>query len=125
MALYIGNSVYVYPSDGGAPVLICSGCATAGEENRGVTPPLVSWSPDGRFLYVHSATTRQTYAVPLKQGQLLPSLPASGLPSLEAAADLPGARAIPQQRAFMGPTPSVYAFPRVTTHRNIYSVRVP
>ena len=115
----------MYPSDGGTPVLICSGCATAGEENRGVTPPLVSWSPDATFLYVHAATTRQTYAVPLKPGQLVPSLPASGIASLEAAADLPGARVIPDQRAFIGPSPSVYAFPWVTTHRNIFSIRVP
>lgn len=125
LALFVGNSVYVYPSDGGSPVLICSACGTAGEENRGVTPPLVTWSADGRFLYLHAPPTRQTYAIPLQPGQLLPPLPAAGIPSMEAAADLPGARLIPQQRAYMGPDPSVYAYPRVTTHRNIYSIRVP
>jgi hypothetical protein len=32
---------------------------------------------------------------------------------------------IEQPRAFGGPNPSVYAFARVTTHRNIYRVPVP
>lgn len=42
-----------------------------------------------------------------------------------AAADLPGAETIPQQRAFVGPNPSVYVFPRLTTYPNIYRIRVP
>jgi serine/threonine protein kinase/Tol biopolymer transport system component len=125
VALWVGDSVIVYPLDSGNPVWVCSQCATAGEENRGVTPSLVSWSPDARFLYVHATSTRQTYVVPLPSAQLLPHLPRSGIASMEAAAHLPGAKTISQQRAFMGPNPSAYAFPRVTTHRNIYRIRVP
>jgi len=45
--------------------------------------------------------------------------------SMAAAADLPGAEPISQQRAFVGRNPSAYAFSRVTTHRNIYRIRVP
>ena len=114
----------VYPMDGGSPTLICPSCGTAGEENRSVTPALVSWSRDGKFLYLHSTQTRQSYSIPLRAGQILPPLPASGLPSLADAASLPGARAFPQQRAFAGADPSVYAFPRIATHRNIYRVPV-
>jgi hypothetical protein len=147
LALWVERSVFVYPSDG-APTLICSGCATAGGENRGITPPLLSWSPDGKFLYFHTTsmtTSGQTYAVPLRPGQILPPLPAAGLGSgvgtpaymphdkaLESgegamanAATLPGTRVIPEQRAFMSGDPSVYAFPRVATHRNIYRIPVP
>jgi eukaryotic-like serine/threonine-protein kinase len=63
-----GNAVAVWTAsgdvdvdsyDGSTQTLICKGCGTAGEENRGVTPALVSWSPDGRFLYVHYARKRQ------------------------------------------------------------------
>jgi Tol biopolymer transport system component len=125
VALWVGDSVIVYPLDSGNPIRVCSQCATAGEENRGVTPPLVSWSPDAKFLYLHATSTRQTYVVPLASGQLLPHLPHLGIGSLGAAADLPGAKTISQQRAFMASDPSAYAFPRVTTHRNIYRIRVP
>jgi len=86
---------------------------------------LVTWSPDGKFVYLHDTLLRQTVAVPLKRGELLPPLPASGIASPAAAAALPGARMIEQPRAFGGPNPSVYAFARVTTHRNIYRVPVP
>lgn len=121
----ISESIVVYPFDGGEPTLICSNCGTAGEENRGVTPPLVRWSPDARFLYMHSTLTRTTYAIPLRPGQLVPPLPRSGLPSLAAAADLPGARPIPHERALVSADPAVYAYPRVRTHRNIYRIAVP
>jgi Tol biopolymer transport system component len=105
--------------------LICKGCGTAGDENRGVTPPLLSWSSDQKFLYVHSTRTRQTYAVPLPPGQLVPPLPPGGLAQLSDAAKLPGAKAFPEVRALGGADPSVYAYPRVTTHRNIYRIPVP
>lgn len=124
LALWIEESVFVHASEGGEPTLVCAGCATAGDENRGVTPALVSWSQDGKFLYLH-ARNRRTYAIPLPPGQLLPLLPRSGLSSMEAAADLPGARPFPNERAFVSADPSLYAYPRVRTHRNIYRIAVP
>jgi hypothetical protein len=110
--------VVAYPAGGGPPTLICSTCA-----NRG---PVVSWSRDGKVLYLHETPASQTYAVPLRPGQMLPPLPASGIrsPGFDAASVL-GAKMIPQERAFGGPNPSVYAFVRVTTHRNIYRIAVP
>jgi serine/threonine protein kinase/Tol biopolymer transport system component len=125
LATWIGSDVAVVPAGGGSRILLCQRCGTAGEENRGVTPPLMSWSRDGKLLYVHSTETRQTYAVPLKQGQILPPLPASGIDMGDAEGTIAGARAIPQARAFMSADPSVYAYPRVVTHRNIYRIPVP
>ena len=119
------RNAVVYPAGGGPPTLICSGCATTGGENRGITPPLLSWSPDGKFLYLHRSNSRETYSVPLRPGQILPPLPASGLGSISDAGALPGGRLIPQPRAFLGTNPSVYAFARVTTHRNSYRIPVP
>ncbi len=119
------GDVYVDSYDGATQTSICKRCGTAGEENRGVTPALVSWSSDGKFLYVHYTRKRQTYAVPLPRGQLLPPLPPEGLASLADAANLPGAKTFPEPRAFGGADPSVYAYPRVTTHRNIYRIPVP
>jgi eukaryotic-like serine/threonine-protein kinase len=134
MALWTGTgggasrgqgSVAVYPTRGGAPTLLCAGCATAGGENRGVTPPLVNWSGDGKLLYLHDAHSRWTYAIPLPAGRLLPPLPAAGLASFEEAANFPGARRIPNERAFMGADPARYAYPRVSTHRNLYRISLP
>jgi hypothetical protein len=85
---------------------------------------MLAWSPDQKFLYVY-CRTQQTYAIPLRSGQLLPSLPQEGLANLTDAADLPGAKAFPEPQAFAGGDPSVYAYPRVTTHRNIYRIPVP
>jgi Tol biopolymer transport system component/tRNA A-37 threonylcarbamoyl transferase component Bud32 len=125
LALWEGDAVFVHALDGRTRTLICADCGTAGGENRGLTPPLVDWSPDGTFLYLHSTETRQTHAVPLRPGQVVPPLPAGGIPSLAAAAKLPAVQPLPQPRAFGGADPSIYAFPRVTTHRNIYRIPVP
>ena len=65
------------------------------------------------------------YAVPLHPGQILPPQSKGGIHSVEEAAALPGAQRIPQLRAFVGDDPSVYAFMRNTSQRNIYRVPVP
>ena len=38
---------------------------------------------------------------------------------------LPGAQLIPEQGAFLGVNPAIYAFTKVATHRNIYRITVP
>jgi hypothetical protein len=125
-AVWKGTSVAIYSLDGGSAIELCSVCGTLGAENRGITPSVVNWSRDGRFLYVHFAwTTRETYAIPLHSGQILPPMPTGGIHSAEEAAALPGAQRIPQLRAFVGDDPSVYAFIRNTSQRNIYRVPVP
>jgi hypothetical protein len=119
--------VYLDAYDGSSQTMICKGCGTAGEENRGVTPALLSWSSDQKFLYVHASRDRQTYFVPLRTGQIVPALPGDGFlgRSGKEVQKLPGAKAFPEPRTFGGPDPSVYAYPRVTTHRNIYRIRIP
>jgi len=120
-----GTSVAFYPLDGGTPVLLCSKCGTGGAENRGITPPVVRWSHDGRFLYIHTAwTTRDTYVIPLEPGRAFPSLPPAGIDLAEDLARLPGARRLEEPRAFAGPDPSAYMFMRATSQRNIYRVAV-
>ena len=66
------------------------------------------------------------YAIPLKPGQVLPPIPPSGFQSKEAVAALPGARLISEaDGVYPGPNPSVYAFVKVSTQRNIYRIPVP
>ncbi len=121
------NSVVVYSVDDGTAVRICVACASAGgPTNRGHMPPMVSWSPDQRFLYLAGRQENGTYAVPLRPGEGLPSLPASGLVRFpQDAAALPGARLISSQWVFAGSNPSVYAFTRVSNQRNIYRILLP
>ena len=47
LAVWRGKSVVVSSTDSGTQVKVCERCATAGEENRGITPPLVRWPTDG------------------------------------------------------------------------------
>ena len=112
----------VYPVGGGSPRLLCVSCASGNDVER-VGPPGASWSPDGKFLYLNFRES--IYAIPLRPGQMLPAMPASGFRSKEEVAAFPGARLIPEPGAFPGPNPSIYAFTKVSTHRNIYRVSAP
>jgi hypothetical protein len=64
------------------------------------------------------------YAIPLPPGQALPPLPASGLRTKQEVAALQGARLIREPQAITGPSPSIYAYPRFSTQRNIYRIPV-
>jgi Tol biopolymer transport system component len=115
-------SVMLYPAAGGSPLLICGTCFRSQGMERGPGPYNVSWSPDGKFFYLNFE--RSIYAIPLRPGRTLPPIPASAFRTKQDVAALPGARLIPAQDAFAGPNPSVYAFSRFTTQRNIYRVPV-
>jgi len=125
VAVWADGPVRVYSTDGGPPITVSAVCAAAGGEYRGITPPCVSWSPDGKFLYLNDRTAGQIYAVPLQPGRNLPPLPAAGISSAQQATALPGARVIRERYAFVGANPSVYAFFRVSMQSNIYRVSVP
>jgi eukaryotic-like serine/threonine-protein kinase len=125
LAAWVGSDINVYSSEGGPATPVCSGCAAGGAEDRGVTPPLVRWSHDGKRLYLFSEQSSHTYSIPLRSGEILPPVPAGGLKLSNVEKSLPEARVIGQQRAFMSSDPSVFAYPIVTTHRNIYRIPVP
>jgi Tol biopolymer transport system component len=113
------NAVFVYPVEGGSPIMVCGTCGGRDSE----VPQFLSWSPDGTFLYVH-IWAQATYAVPLRAGQMLPAFPPAGIRSAEDAAALPGAKPFPVPAAFPGPAPSVYAYSKISAQRNIYRVPV-
>jgi Tol biopolymer transport system component len=116
------GALLLYPAGGGKPRRLCDLCAPPwGTEP---IPFYFGWAADGRHLYwTHSNTT---VAIPLSPGQMLPATPADGIQSPDGVAALPGARVISkQERTFPGPDPSIYAFMKVSTQRNIYRVPVP
>jgi hypothetical protein len=87
-------------------------------------PQPVSWSSDGRFVYL-SFWDNGAYAIPLAANQILPPLPPAGIRSVEEAAALPGAQPFPTATAFAGPNPTIYAYSKASAQRNIYRVPVP
>jgi serine/threonine protein kinase/WD40 repeat protein len=125
LAAWIGSDIRVYPIDGGTPRTLCIGCGSAGAENRGITPPIVSWSRDGHDLLLYSEDSNQTYAVPLQAGQPVPAMPASGIAWRQKPPEIAGMRTVPGKRTFMSGNPAIYAHLEVTAHRNIYRVPAP
>jgi dipeptidyl aminopeptidase/acylaminoacyl peptidase len=114
------GALMVYPVDGGAPLRMCDRCAPPWGTDT--MPFYIGWTPDSRILY-WSFAYNATYAIPVAPDRMLPPIPAGAIQSKEAVAALPGARLISEQeRTFPGPTPSVYAFMKVSTQRNIYRV---
>jgi hypothetical protein len=124
LAVYADGAVQVYPASGATPTPVCVGiCGIAGGPNRAITPPAISWSRDGKFLYMNLRAANEIVAVPLQSGRNnVPSLPAEGVRSVSAAEALPGARIIHEARAYVGANPSVYAIARATSQRNIYRI---
>jgi eukaryotic-like serine/threonine-protein kinase len=130
LAVWEQSAVVLYSSDGATRKVICDRCASAGGEDRGVTPPTVKWSSDGKLLYLHENATRHgielpntMYVIPLQAGWVA-RLPASGFPSIDAAAAALGRRLTLGDRVFPSPDPSVYAFARLSSHRNIFRIQV-
>jgi len=116
------GGLFAFPSGGGVPTLICKTCSPP--QGTDPKPPDMTWTPDGRFVYLKFAGA--TFAIPLRPGQSMPTIPASGLQSKDAVAALPGARLVSEENnVFPGPNPSIYAFTKVATQRNIYRVPVP
>jgi hypothetical protein len=102
-------------------------CAETGGERRGHIAPQVSWSADGRFLYLRGDVARageKIFAVPLKAGEMFPPIPPSGITRPEDVTHLPGVQTLDNAEAFPGPNPSQYAFTRTTTLRNLYQIRL-
>jgi hypothetical protein len=118
------GTVALFSTDTGARQIVCTSCAGAGAEERGLQPPRVGWSRDGHFLYFHTKSST-TYFVPLASGELVPALPEAGYRSIDEAVKALGGRAIPEPRAFPSADPSVYPIPRSAAQRNNYRVPVP
>jgi len=120
------GKLLAYPLSGESPHFLCS-CAETGGDQRGHTPPQVSWSADGHFLYLRGDVARaglRIFAIPLKDGEMFPSFPDSGITSPEQVTHLAGVQILDNAEAFPGPNPSQYAFTRTTTLRNLYEIHL-
>lgn len=108
--------------DGERTVRISRGSPLPGTFEAAPWPAGLSWTRDGRFMYVRP-NNFATYALPLRPGAVVPDLPAAGFQSEQELAAFAGARLVARgPNVFPGPTPDVYAFTKVATQRNIYRV---
>jgi hypothetical protein len=94
------------------PTTVCSICGTAGGENRAITPPSVSCSPEGKFLYLNIRVAAQIYAVPLQPGRSLPPLPASVIRSVAEAGAFAGSASDSGGASFCGSEPNGLRVPQ-------------
>ena len=124
IAAWVGLDVNIYPFQGGPPIRLCAGCATGGAEIRGVIPPQITWSRDGKFINLFSGHAGRTYSIPLRPGQALPALPVGGVDFQNLEKFLPKAHSV-DQAAFFSTDSSVFAYPILTTHGNIYRIPAP
>jgi len=110
-------SMMAIPLNGGTPMRFCRRC-------------LARWTLDGRFLVVDwgGATLdsrRKTFAIPLRDGKMLPPLPPDGLNTLSDLAPFPGLHEVDAPAAVFGPDLATYAFTRTSVHRNLYRIPLP
>jgi eukaryotic-like serine/threonine-protein kinase len=87
------------------------------------------WSLEGgrpylsiQYLQASAFAVGRTYVLPLAPGSALPHIPPGGFQTEAALAAVPGVQVLPHGDVALGPSPSVYAYSRVTTTRNLYRI---
>ena len=90
------------------------------------------WTADGRHAYLSvqygqasAFAEGRTYILPVAARSVLPSIPDGGFADEPALAAAPNVEMIPYGDVSVASTPSVYAFSRVMTTRNLYRIPLP
>jgi hypothetical protein len=119
--------VKIVPLQGiGNPVLLCDSCVPGFGPSR-QQAPLVSWSLDGKLLYI---SLQYYYGLQSKKTAVLPFVAAnlmlySGLKTEKQFAAFHGARMIPANDVFPASVASQYFFTRQTASANLFRVPLP
>jgi eukaryotic-like serine/threonine-protein kinase len=124
VAAWVGRGVNIYPLLGGPAIRVCANCASGGAEERGVIPPMIRWSRDGKLVNLFWDGVGRTYSIALQPGQVLPALPEGGIDFRDVRKSFPKAHEM-NLAAFFSSDSSLYAYPMLTTHRNIYRIPAP
>ena len=87
------------------------------------------WSLNGAHAYMSiqygqasAFAVGRTYVLPLVSGSVLPPIPPRGFRTEAEVAAVPGVQVLPHGDVALGPSPSVYAYSRLTTTRNLYRI---
>jgi hypothetical protein len=101
---------------------------------------LLSWDVSGKFIYVYfPLLSENTYALPVLQESGLPKVPSAGISRVEDLANAKSAVMLPRfedlsntrnavtvpQIVVSALSPSVYAYTRQNTRRNLYRIQLP
>jgi eukaryotic-like serine/threonine-protein kinase len=107
---------FAIPIDGGERERLCFGYC------------MPQWAPDGRYLYVSLEVarvySRKIAAIPLPPRKSLPVLPRSGIQSFAELAALARGRVIEHGGFAPGLNPEMFAYVRMTMHRNLFRVPI-
>ncbi len=114
------TGVFAYPIQSGAPVRICTYCDAA-------------WSHDQRFFFVRfraegSGEGGKVFVIAQAPGRPTPNFSPDGVDHEKDLSGLPVVEKVDLEgisHISFGHNPSVYAFSRVSVHRNLYQVPVP
>jgi Tol biopolymer transport system component len=112
------------PLEGGELVTVCDICALGFGTTR-VSASLLSWSPDGKWVYVSLRPfpfgSSKTAVIPTKPGAAPPSF-TKGFDSEADFERIPGARLISQDDVFPGMTPEYFVGKRRSAKTNLFRI---
>ena len=117
-------AIVAVPLEGGSPVTICDKCGLGFGTTRTLVP-IVSWSPDQKWLYVSLRAfpfaSQITAAIPVKPGAAPLSF-AAGFDSEADFARLPGVRFIAQDSIFPSASPGYFVTSRRSAKANLFRI---
>jgi eukaryotic-like serine/threonine-protein kinase len=111
------------PLEGGAPITECDNCSFGFGTSRS-SVPLLSWSPDGKWMYVslrYFFGSLKTAVIPIEPGAAPPSF-AKGFASEADFAHIPGARLINQVDVAPGVSPDYFVSTRRSAKANLFRI---
>jgi eukaryotic-like serine/threonine-protein kinase len=114
------TGVFAYPIQNGTPVRICTYCDAA-------------WSHDERFFFLRiraegSGEGGKVFVIAQAPGRPTPNFPSDGVDREKDLSGLPVVQKLDVEgisHISFGHDPSVYAFSRVSVHRNLYQIPLP
>jgi Tol biopolymer transport system component len=112
------------PLDGGAPITLCDTCSYGFGDPR-VSTPLLSWSLDGKWVYVSLRYfpfgSTKTAAIPIAPGAAPPAF-SKNFGSEADFARIPGARLINQDTISPGMSPNYFVTTRRSAKANLFRI---
>jgi hypothetical protein len=112
------------PLEGGAPITVCDMCSL-GFGNARSSVPLLSWSLDGKSVYVSLRHfpfgSSKTAVIPVKSGAPPPTF-TEGFGSEADFARIPGARLINQDEVSPGISPNYFVNKRRSAKANLFRI---
>jgi hypothetical protein len=112
------------PLEGGASITICDNC-TLGYGSARSLVPLLSWSLDGKWVYVSlryfSFGSSKTAVMPIEPGAAPPAF-TKGFGSEEDFARIPGTHLLDQDNVSPGISPNYFVSTRRSAKANLFRV---